>query len=342
MLFGLSACGGGDSTDDVAPSYSVTYDANGAGSGSVPVDSTTYEQSNTVTVLGNTGNLAKTGYTFAGWCVSASGTGTSYAQGQTLTIGSAGVTLYAKWTLIPTYAITYNGNGNTSGSVPTDSTNYEEGATVTVLGNTGNLAKDPDGIFIGWNTEADGSGTLYAPLQSITMGAANVTLYARWSALLGEGPAGGFIFYDKGSYSDGWRYMEAAPASTEWTGKQWGADGSVVGVTGTAIGLGRGNTAAIVSWLDSHGEADRAAQLCDSLGYGGYSDWFLPSNDELIAMRTLKDNGIGGIDSMNYYWSSSEYIGSPSVGSWSHEFYFNNLSALPKTQNLRVRAVRVF
>ena len=40
-----------------------------------------------------------------------------------------------------TYSVTYNGNGNTSGSVPTDATAYSSGATVTVLGNTGSLAK---------------------------------------------------------------------------------------------------------------------------------------------------------------------------------------------------------
>jgi len=38
-------------------------------------------------------------------------------------------------------------------------------------------------------------------------------------ALRDVGPAGGYIFYDKGSYSNGWRYLEAAPKSTEWTGK---------------------------------------------------------------------------------------------------------------------------
>ena len=35
-------------------------------------------------------------------------------------------------------------------------------------------------------------------------------------ALRDIGPAGGYISYDKGSYSDGWRYLEAAPVSTEW------------------------------------------------------------------------------------------------------------------------------
>ena len=32
-----------------------------------------------------------------------------------------------------------------------------------------------------------------------------------------NGPAGGYIFYDKGGYSDGWRFLEVAPLSTEWT-----------------------------------------------------------------------------------------------------------------------------
>ena len=39
-----------------------------------------------------------------------------------------------------------------------------------------------------------------------------VSLYAADYAIGDEGPAGGIIFYDKGEYSDGWRYLEAAPA----------------------------------------------------------------------------------------------------------------------------------
>ncbi len=33
----------------------------------------------------------------------------------------------------PTYTVTYDGNGNTGGTVPTDSNNYEQGATVTFI-----------------------------------------------------------------------------------------------------------------------------------------------------------------------------------------------------------------
>ena len=38
------------------------------------------------------------------------------------------------------------------------------------------------------------------------------SLYAVDYKIGDEGPAGGIIFYDKGEYSDGWRYLEAAPA----------------------------------------------------------------------------------------------------------------------------------
>ena len=87
--------------------------------------------------------------------------------------GSAGTTSNS------TYTVTYNGNGNTSGSVPIDPNNYVSGQTVTVLGNTGTLVQT-NYSFAGWNTQADGTGTIYAHGQAFTMGTANVTLYAKW------------------------------------------------------------------------------------------------------------------------------------------------------------------
>jgi DNA-binding beta-propeller fold protein YncE len=77
--------------------------------------------------------------------------------------------------------VTYNGNGNTGGSVPTDGNKYMPGATVTVLGNTGTMVVTGS-VFLGWNTQANGSGTTYTPGQTFTMGTSNVTLYAVWSS----------------------------------------------------------------------------------------------------------------------------------------------------------------
>ena len=75
-----------------------------------------------------------------------------------------------------TYTVTYNANGATSGSVPTDSNTYKQGATVTVLGNTGNLSITGGG-FLCWR---DGSGTYFNAGATFVMGSANVNLYAVW------------------------------------------------------------------------------------------------------------------------------------------------------------------
>jgi len=87
--------------EPVEITYTITYDGNTNTSGTVPTDSyVPYTADSVVTVLGNTGSLAKTGYTFAGWNTEANGTGTSYSQGNTFTI-NANTILYAKWTAVP-------------------------------------------------------------------------------------------------------------------------------------------------------------------------------------------------------------------------------------------------
>ena len=161
------------------------------------------------------------------------------------------------------------------------------------------------------------------------------------------GPAGGHIFYDKGSYSAGWRYLEAAPASTEWRGKKWSRkyssyDAELIGGTKTGIGIGQHNTLRIVVWLNSHYETDRAAQLCVALVYGGYSNWHLPSKDELNLMyENLKVFGVGGFTG-DFYWSSSE---DNAWHAW-YQYFLNGLQSSNHqkydTYRFRVRAVRAF
>ena len=90
-------------------------------------------------------------------------------------MGTANVTLYADWTLIPTYTVTYSGNGSTGGTPPTDPNTYTNGQTVTVLGNTGNLVKTGY-AFSKWNTVTNGSGVSYTNGQTFIMGPANITL----------------------------------------------------------------------------------------------------------------------------------------------------------------------
>jgi len=160
-----------------APSHSVIYNGNGNLGGTAPVDATPYAAGASATVLGNTGTLTKAGDFFTGWNTAANGSGTAYAPGASIPMGSADVTLYAVWA--PHFTVSYSGNGNTGGTAPVDAAAYRAGNSATVLGNTGALVKT--GIaFSGWNTAADGSGAAYAAGDSLTLGSASVTLYSSW------------------------------------------------------------------------------------------------------------------------------------------------------------------
>ena len=136
----------------------------------------------------------------------------------------------------------------------------------------------------------------------------------------GTGLAGGYIFYDKGSYSDGWRYLEAAPNDLSKT-YEYGGYGTTIGNTSTAVGTGKSNTEAIVKKL---GNGTYAAKACSDYTYNGYDDWFLPSKDELNLMYTnLHKKGLGNF-SDSYYWSSSEISDSDA---WNQLFSYGNQSS---------------
>ena len=80
-----------------------------------------------------------------------------------------------------TYTVTYDANGAT-GDVPTDSTKYESGEPVTVLG-SGNLSKDGY-TFGGWALSQDDQ--IYQPNSSFNI-TGNVTLTAVWNVIVEEG-----------------------------------------------------------------------------------------------------------------------------------------------------------
>jgi len=79
------------------PSYSVTYNANGADSGTAPAPQVKTHGVD-LTLESNSGGLTKAFYSFGGWNTAASGDGAAYPAGGTYS-GNADVTLYAKWNL---------------------------------------------------------------------------------------------------------------------------------------------------------------------------------------------------------------------------------------------------
>jgi len=152
-------------TTSSAPSsgqYVVTYFGNTNTSGSPPIDgSSPYNPGSTVTILGNTGTLAKTGgFGFGGWNTQPDGSGTNYVGGDIFTI-NANTNLYANW-IVPAVNLRYLSNAATggTGTAPASSnTFYPAYGNAAVVGNT--FTNTNGYLFGGWNTAADGSGTYY-------------------------------------------------------------------------------------------------------------------------------------------------------------------------------------
>jgi len=142
---------------------------------------------------------------------------------------------------------------------------------------------------------------------------------------------GGIVFYLDGSGGG----MVCAQ-SDQSTSTEWGCYGSSIGGTGTALGTGAANTAKIVAGCS---QAGIAARICNELVLNGYSDWFLPSKDELNLMyQNLKQAGLGGFAD-DWYWSSSECS---SGNAWEQSFDNGYQNSGSKYYNGRVRAVRAF
>lgn len=133
----------------LVPPYIITYDENGATEGSVPKDGRTYKPAESVEVQGNTGKLAREGFSFVGWSLTSDGSGTSYVEEDTFTMGSSNVTLFAKW--MPNGMI-HPTTGNFDKYAPADVI-----TTLAVFGNTLIGIRDDDKV-LNENTDYTVSG----------------------------------------------------------------------------------------------------------------------------------------------------------------------------------------
>ncbi|MFZ2448981.1 MAG: DNRLRE domain-containing protein [Methylovulum miyakonense] len=115
----------------------------------------------------------------------------------------------------------------------------------------------------------------------------------------------------------------------------WGCYGTAIsGADGTAIGTGKQDTSEITTGCTSAGIA---ARLCADLVLNGYSDWYLPSKDELNKLFVNR-TAIGGFSS-ELYWSSSEYNDN---NAWVQYFGSGDKFGGLKNTGFHVRAVRAF
>lgn len=164
-------------------------------------------------------------------------------------------------------------------------------------------------------------------------------LYADASFFVGESYGGGIIFYIDGTGMHGL----ISATSDQSTTDNWD-NGSLVttGATGTAVGTGQSNTTAIIA---TQGAGTYAASTCDNLVLNGYSDWFLPSQDELNLMYTnLAAQGLGNFDvSGVWYWSSSELSWNGAYAQRFSDGYQQDVwKNTPPPPPMYVRAIRAF
>lgn len=135
------------------------------------------------------------------------------------------------------------------------------------------------------------------------------------------GPGGGTVFYVDMEEEFDWDYLEAAPVTwadgelMNWT---CSAEYSTVITTGTEIGDGRTNTLNMYNAQQVCGGGLLAGVVVPALEFGGKSDWFIPSLDELVAMSS-QNTALGlGLDESIPYWSSSQSPNSADMA-FSHD-----------------------
>lgn len=155
-----------------ANSNTVTFNSNYG----TPTTSTQTITSGSATAL-TSNSFTRNGYSFAGWNTLAGGGGTSYTDGQSVTI-YAPFTLYAQWTEIR-YTVMYDKNG-ASGSPEKSSEVYGISTGALSLSTAGSMTKTGY-TFDGWYTAASGGSKIGNASATYTP-SADITLYARWNA----------------------------------------------------------------------------------------------------------------------------------------------------------------
>ncbi len=284
--------------------YIVTFDANG---GTRTMAEQIFKEGEAQSLTRN--SFTREDYVFTNWSIMKDGNGTTYSDGETITV-TFNMTLYAQWkcTLpspapVDSVMITFDANGGTGEMAPLVLLPGETRMLTT------NAFSKENHWFKGWNTATDGSGTAYADSAEITI-TESITLFAQWSLGV-TGNANGHDYVDLG-----------LPSGKKWATCNVGADSPIE--FGDYYAWGEITPKETYTWsnyLWCNGEESTITKYSDNPheGYNGFTDnlrtllpeddaatvnwdasWRMPTYSEMFELKTncvvtwITKNGING------------------------------------------------
>jgi uncharacterized repeat protein (TIGR02543 family) len=204
----------------------------------------------------------KTGYSFGGWYTEPDGEGSEFTASTTV---SGNITLYAKW-IGKTYTVSFDTNGGDTQADPATKTVAGPAITIDTLPTP---PAKTDYFFGGWNTQADGSGT---PFTTLTTVSGDIRVYAQWVdkqlgiTLITLDPDAGEGAFTQTSFTLSKSAAESQSLTltgTGYTNPRWYVDDNLKGtgnsVTIKAVGYGAGGH--ILTLIISKGGASWSREI---------------------------------------------------------------------------------